>query len=158
MYSENSKVNSQISFWLILMFWIIAIMIVVGGLTRLTDSGLSITQWQLFSGFLPPLNNADWEMYFNLYKDLMVFWKEKFDNYIFDLSYEELINNQKEVTQKLLNFCELSWDENCLNPHKNKKTVSTASLAQVRSPIYKTSVKKWKKYEEELTELKKLIL
>ena len=66
--------------------------------------------------------------YFNLYKDLMVFWKEKFDNYIFDLSYEELINNQKEVTQKLLNFCELSWDENCLNPHKNKKTVSTASL------------------------------
>ena len=57
MYSENSKVNSQISFWLILMFWIIAIMIVVGGLTRLTDSGLSITQWQLFSGFFPPLNN-----------------------------------------------------------------------------------------------------
>ena len=97
-------------------------------------------------------------IYFNLYKDLMVFWKNKFNDYIFDLSYEELINNQKEVTQKLLNFCELSWDENCLNPHKNKKTVSTASLAQVRSPIYKTSVKKWKKYDEELTELKKLIL
>ena len=50
-----------------LLFVIISIMIIVGGLTRLTDSGLSITQWQLFSGFLPPLNNADWVMYFNLY-------------------------------------------------------------------------------------------
>ena len=52
------------------MFWIIAIMIVVGGLTRLTDSGLSITEWQLFSGILPPLNNNDWTMYFNLYKKI----------------------------------------------------------------------------------------
>ena len=79
--------------------------------------------------------------YYNLYKDLMIFWKHKFKDYIFDLSYEELINNQKEVTKNLLNFCELEWDNNCLNPHKNKKTVSTASLAQVRSPIYKTSIK-----------------
>jgi cytochrome c oxidase assembly protein subunit 15 len=52
------------------MFWIIAIMIIVGGLTRLTDSGLSITEWQLFSGILPPLNNDDWIMYFNLYKKI----------------------------------------------------------------------------------------
>ena len=80
--------------------------------------------------------------------------KHKFKDYIFDLSYEELINNQKEVTKNLLNFCELEWDNNCLNPHKNKKTVSTAAY-QVRSPIYKTSIKKWKEYEEELKELKK---
>ena len=43
-------------------------MIVVGGLTRLTDSGLSITKWELFSGFLPPLNQNDWILYFDLYK------------------------------------------------------------------------------------------
>ena len=73
MYSENLKVNNQISTWLILMFLIISIMIIVGGLTRLTDSGLSITQWQLFSGFLPPLNNSDWIMYFNLYKEIPEF-------------------------------------------------------------------------------------
>ena len=53
MYTVNSKINNQLSFWLILMFWMISIMIVVGGLTRLTDSGLSITKWELFSGFLP---------------------------------------------------------------------------------------------------------
>ena len=70
MYTVNPKINNQLSLWLITMFWIIAIMIVVGGLTRLTDSGLSITEWQLFSGILPPLNNNDWLMYFNLYKKI----------------------------------------------------------------------------------------
>ena len=70
MYTVNPKINNQLSLWLITMFWIIAIMIVVGGLTRLTDSGLSITECQLFSGILPPLNNNDWIMYFNLYKKI----------------------------------------------------------------------------------------
>ena len=79
MYSENHKINSQISFWLISMFLIISIMIVVGGLTRLTDSGLSITQWQLFSGFLPPLNKSDWIMYFDLYKEIPEFKLQNYD-------------------------------------------------------------------------------
>ena len=79
MYSENLKVNNQISIWLISMFWIISGMIVVGGLTRLTDSGLSITQWQLFSGFLPPLNDTDWTMYFNLYKEIPEFKLQNYD-------------------------------------------------------------------------------
>ena len=70
MYTINTKINNQLSIWLITMFWIISIMIVVGGLTRLTDSGLSITQWELFSGFLPPLNQSDWLLYFNLYKEI----------------------------------------------------------------------------------------
>ena len=44
-------------------------MIIVGGLTRLTDSGLSITQWELFTGILPPFNETKWNMYFELYKE-----------------------------------------------------------------------------------------
>ena len=70
MYIDNKQLKNYISFWLAFMFWIIAIMIIVGGLTRLTDSGLSITRWQLFSGFLPPLNESDWVKYFNLYKEI----------------------------------------------------------------------------------------
>ena len=70
MYTVNTKINNQLSIWLITMFWIVSIMIVVGGLTRLTDSGLSITEWQLFSGVLPPLNHQDWLIYFNLYKKI----------------------------------------------------------------------------------------
>jgi len=78
MYTLNPKINNQLSFWLISMFWIISIMIIVGGLTRLTDSGLSITEWQLFSGILPPLNENDWILYFDLYKEIPEF---KLQNY-----------------------------------------------------------------------------
>ena len=78
MYIENNTVKKYISLWLVLMFWIISIMIIVGGLTRLTDSGLSITEWQLFSGFLPPLNNSDWNNYFDLYKKIPEFKKQNY--------------------------------------------------------------------------------
>ena len=61
MYIDNSKLKVHISLWLASMFWLISIMIIVGGLTRLTDSGLSITKWQLFSGIFPPLNENDWK-------------------------------------------------------------------------------------------------
>ena len=84
MYIENPQIKKSISIWLILMFWIISFMIAVGGLTRLTDSGLSITEWQLFSGFLPPLNEVDWNNYFNLYKKIPEF---KLQNY--EMSLEE---------------------------------------------------------------------
>ncbi len=53
-------------------------MILIGGLTRLTDSGLSITEWELFSGFFPPLNQNEWLLYFNLYKEIPEF---KLQNY-----------------------------------------------------------------------------
>ncbi len=82
MYTVNTKINNHLSIWLITMFWIISIMIIVGGLTRLTDSGLSITQWELFSGFLPPLNQNDWLIYFNLYKEIPEF---KLQNYNMNL-------------------------------------------------------------------------
>ena len=78
MYTVNTKINNQLSVWLITMFGIISIMIVVGGLTRLTDSGLSITQWQLFSGLIPPLSQKDWLLYFDLYKKIPEF---KLQNY-----------------------------------------------------------------------------
>ena len=79
MYTANPKINSYLSFWLISMFWTISIMIIVGGLTRLTDSGLSITQWELFSGFFPPLNHNDWIVYFGLYKEIPEFKLQNYD-------------------------------------------------------------------------------
>ncbi len=88
MYTTNTKINNQLSIWLISMFWIISIMIVVGGLTRLTDSGLSITKWQLFSGFFPPLNHEDWLLYFDLYKKIPEF---KLQNYNMSLQEFKII-------------------------------------------------------------------
>ena len=79
MYTTNKNINNQLSIWLIIMFFIISVMIIVGGLTRLTDSGLSITKWQLFSGLIPPLNQEDWIMYFNLYKQIPEFKLQNFN-------------------------------------------------------------------------------
>ena len=68
MIEENK--NAYISYWLLLITLLVALMIIVGGLTRLTDSGLSITKWDLVSGVLPPLSLYDWEKSFLLYKKI----------------------------------------------------------------------------------------
>ncbi len=78
MYIENFYLKKQFSIWLLLMLFIISIIIIVGGLTRLTDSGLSITEWELFSGFLPPFNQSDWDHYFNLYKKIPEYQLQNF--------------------------------------------------------------------------------
>ena len=62
--------NVYISCWLLLITFLVALMIVVGGLTRLTDSGLSITKWNIISGILPPLSLNDWEKSFMFYKQI----------------------------------------------------------------------------------------
>ena len=65
-----NKNNTYISIWLYLSLFLVSSLIFIGGLTRLTESGLSITNWELFSGILPPLTNKKWEYYFSLYKQI----------------------------------------------------------------------------------------
>ena len=62
--------NIYVSYWLLLITFLVALMIIVGGLTRLTDSGLSITRWDIISGILPPLSLSGWEKSFTLYKQI----------------------------------------------------------------------------------------
>ena len=85
--NEYNK-NIYMSWWLLLITFLISLMIIVGGLTRLTDSGLSITEWELFSGFLPPLNTSDWDNYFNLYKEIPEY---KLQNYSMTLQEFKVI-------------------------------------------------------------------
>ena len=89
MYTEiNTKYRLYISYWLLFMFFLVAIMIVVGGLTRLTDSGLSITEWEFFKGFFPPMNNDSWLAYFESYKQIPEF---KLQNFSMTLSEFKVI-------------------------------------------------------------------
>ncbi len=88
MYIENKLTIKYISYWLVFMFFIVSVMIIVGGLTRLTDSGLSITEWQLFSGIIPPLNDTDWNKYFNLYKKIPEY---KLQNYLMTIDEFKVI-------------------------------------------------------------------
>ena len=70
MFVNIDPYNRLIQLWLISIFLLVIIIIIVGGLTRLTDSGLSITEWELFKGILPPLNIEKWNFYFNEYKKI----------------------------------------------------------------------------------------
>ena len=83
----------------------------------------------------------------------MKFWFKKHADNIFILDNEELVNNQERVSKKLLEHCELEWEEQCLDFHKNKRQVRTASIEQVRNPINKKSIGAWKKYEDYLSEM-----
>ena len=68
MHINEEKINKQFFYWLLTSFVLVYSIILVGGLTRLTNSGLSITEWELVGGILPPLNSSSWENYFNKYK------------------------------------------------------------------------------------------
>ena len=70
MTSHAKKNNVFFNKWLKINLALVFLIIIVGGLTRLTDSGLSITEWELFSGILPPLTSTSWDNYFNLYKQI----------------------------------------------------------------------------------------
>ena len=91
--------------------------------------------------------------YYKLYQNLMEFWKQLLPDFIYDISYEKLVENQETESRKLLDFCNLDWDKDCLTFYKNKRGIITASFAQARKPIYKSSVKLWKRYESELLPL-----
>jgi heme a synthase len=79
MYSPNSHINHHLRIWLFVLLSLIILIILVGGLTRLTDSGLSITKWELFSGFFPPITNDKWTDYFDLYKTIPEYSEQNFD-------------------------------------------------------------------------------
>jgi len=91
--------------------------------------------------------------FYNLYSDLMKFWNQKFKNKIYNLSYETLVSDSENEIKKILNYCDLEWDDNCLQHHKNFKTpIATVSLTEARKPIYKNSVNFSKNYSKYLSE------
>ena len=95
--------------------------------------------------------------FYGLYVEQMDFWHQLFPGKIYDICYEDLTTNQEEETRKLLEYCELDWDENCLNFHKNKRAVKTASTLQVREKMYQGSSEAWKKHEAYLQPLIKAL-
>ena len=102
-------------------------------------------------------NQEDLAGFYGLYTDLMDFWHQLFPDKIYDMCYEDLTTNQEEETRKLLQYCELDWDENCLNFHTSKRTVKTSSSLQVRQKMYQGSSEAWKKYEVHLKPLIKAL-
>ncbi|MDP6368380.1 MAG: sulfotransferase, partial [Planctomycetota bacterium] len=87
------------------------------------------------------------------YDRLMRHWNSVLPDGIFAVAYEDLVMNQETATRQLIGFLGLEWDETCLDFHENERAVKTASNLQVRKPMYKDSVNKWRRYEEQLAPL-----
>ena len=99
-------------------------------------------------------NSIEWNQNFDCiyhmmkaYLDMMRYWQEVLQIEIYNCNYENLLNNQEEETRKLLDYCGLDWEDECLEFYKTKRAVQTASKAQVKQPIFKSSLGKWKNYE-----------
>jgi len=112
--------------------------------------------WSIYKHYFSDTGNGwaynfeDLSEFYKLYSELMRFWHEMFPGKVYDISYEDLTTNQEDETRKLLEYCELEWDKNCLDFHKNKRTVETASVLQVQQKMYQGSSEVWKEYEEYL--------
>ena len=121
------------------------------------------TCWSIYKHYFSSAGNGwaynldDLAGFYGIYSNIMDFWHQTFPDKIYDLCYEDLTTNQEEETRKLLEYCELDWDENCLNFHTSKRTVKTASALQVRQKMYQGSSEAWKKYEAYLEPLIKAL-
>ena len=121
------------------------------------DTCLSIYFQDFHEGHKYAKNLADIATYYLQYQRLMKHWQDVLTIPIFDIQYEDMISNQEDVTKRLLEFCGLEWNEDCLHFYNVKRTIDTASYDQVRQPLYTKSVERWKHYETHLDDLKKIL-
>ncbi len=97
---------------------------------------------------------AELGRYYRAYHELMAHWRTVLPaGAMLDVSYEEVVDNLEEQARRLIDFCGLPWDDRCLSFHKTSRPIATASNVQVRRPVYRSSVERWRRYEAYLQPL-----
>ncbi|MEQ1754807.1 MAG: sulfotransferase [Micropepsaceae bacterium] len=119
------------------------------------DTCLSIWQQNFNDAHTYARNLKDLAHHYAQYLDLMEHWRQVLPSgRMLEIDYEELVENQEATTRKLIDFVGLPWDDACLRPQDVQRTVLTASVWQVRQPVYKRSAGRWKHYEQHLEPLR----
>lgn len=120
------------------------------------DTCLSIF-FSKFSGSHPySYDLSDLTFYYQQYEKLMAHWRAVLGTCMIEVKYEEMVGNLEAETKKLLQFCNVEWDEKCLDFSRNEQAVFTASNWQVRQPLYQSSVGRWEHYRAHLGALLQL--
>ena len=97
---------------------------------------------------------AELGRYYRRYQALMAHWHQVLPpGRILDVHYEDVVGNLEDAARRIVAYCGLDWDARCLTFHQTERSVRTSSVAQVRQPIYKSSVGRWRKYEDVLAPL-----
>ncbi len=95
--------------------------------------------------------------YYAAFDRLIEHWQQVLPGRLLQVKYEALVDDQRGETARLLRHCGLEWDARCLDFDRNPDTVSTASAVQVRKPIYKSGVGRWRHYAAQLESLRTLL-
>lgn len=111
------------------------------------DTCLSIWSLQFNVHHAYSYSLHDLGIYYRQYQRLMAYWAQTLHLPIMDVSYETLIDNQERVSRQMIDFIGLEWDDNCLQFHKSERVVATFSYDQVRQPIHRKSLHRWKNYQ-----------
>ena len=107
------------------------------------------THGQTFSYDLAELGR-----YYRWYHELMDHWRSVLPaGAMLDVSYEDVVDNLEEQARRLIDYCGLPWDDRCLSFHETNRPITTASNVQVRQPLYRSSVGRWRRYEAYLQPL-----
>lgn len=117
------------------------------------DTCLSCYQKLFAQGQSFSYDLKDLGRYYQLYHRMMQHWHAVLPGQILKVQYEDVVASQEEKAREILDFCGIEWDDACLNFYQSDRTVKTASAAQVRQPIYTTSVQRWRRYERQLAPL-----
>jgi tetratricopeptide (TPR) repeat protein len=96
--------------------------------------------------------------YYIAYRKLMAHWHAVMPGAVLDVAYEDLVGDTEGTLRQVINYCDLDWQPACLNFHENTSPTNTASAAQVRQPVYNSSVDKWRQLEQELAPLSNILV
>ncbi len=118
------------------------------------DNCLSVYFQRLGSSMNYAVNLKDIAHYYQQQTQLMKYWKLLFTDTIFEVNYDSLVEQPEFIIKELLSFLELEWSDNCLHFYNLKNRVKTASVWQVRQPLYKRSSGRWRHYENYVNELR----
>jgi tetratricopeptide (TPR) repeat protein len=91
------------------------------------------------------------------YDQLMAYWNKMLPGRILTVQYEDVVADVEQQARRMLEFCELPWEDECLNFFDNRRQVNTASAEQVRLPVYTDAVEFWKNYESQLGDIKEIL-
>ena len=95
--------------------------------------------------------------YYLDYERMMKHWHSVIPGAIMDVDYEDMVQNHEEVARRIVDHCDLEWDEACLDFYNTERTMKTASTWQVRQPIYNTSINRWENFSDWLGPLKDVL-
>lgn len=114
---------------------------------------------QLFRDAYPfSYSFEDLASYYIAYDQLMAHWHQVMPNVVYTIAYEDVVNDTEHEAKRLVQHCDLRWEPQCLEFYKSSQASTTASAAQIRQPVYSSSVDKWRHYERQLQPLRQLLV